>query len=288
MRMGVLLLLAVSAGCTTARSGAVGSKALFAWAAAEAPVTADAEPAPDSIVTDRPDFTEASSTVGQGRLQLESGYTFFRDRTDGTTTQLHSFPEALLRVGMFEDWFEWRLGQNFGSQRVAGSGGTAETLTGAQDLYVGTKIALTEQSKWLPETAVIVQATLPTGRNGFTTDRVLPGVNYLFGWDVIPEAISLGGSVQGNLTRDDTGHSYLTLANSATVGYSLTEKTGAFTEFFAFYPSGAKSDAGPEYYFDGGFTYRLTNDLQFDIRGGVGLNRRADDFFSGAGFAYRY
>ena len=41
----------------------------------------DEEPeGPDQIATDRPDFTEASSTVGRGRVQLESGYTFFTDR----------------------------------------------------------------------------------------------------------------------------------------------------------------------------------------------------------------
>src|SRR5262245_22091340 len=31
------------------------------------------EPEKDEIVTDRPDFTEASSTVGRGRIQLKSG-----------------------------------------------------------------------------------------------------------------------------------------------------------------------------------------------------------------------
>jgi hypothetical protein len=47
-------------------------------------------------------------------------------------------------------------------------------------------------------------------------------------------------------------------------------------------------DAGPQYYADGGFVYRVTNNFQLDIRAGIGLNRRADDFFTGAGFAYRY
>lgn len=290
MRYCVLFLLAASAGCASVRTGDAGPKALFKWSAAEdAPAeNPDAPPPSDTIVTDRPDFTEASSSVGRDRIQIETGYTFFRDKSDGTTTQFHSYPETLLRIGMFADWFEWRVGQNFGTQRIT-SGGPADTLTGAQDLYVGTKIALTEQSKILPETAVIFQATLPTGRREYTAGRVQPGINYLFGWEVIPDAISLGGSVQGNATRDDDGHSYLTLANSLTVGYTLSEKVGAFTECFAFYPHGATAaDVGPEYYFDGGFTYRVTDDFQLDIRAGVGLNRRADDFFSGAGFAYRY
>ena len=44
----------------------------------------------------------------------------------------------------------------------------------------------------------------------------------------------------------------------------------------------------PQHYFNGGFTYRLTPDIQFDVRTGVGLNRHADDFFAGTGFAVRY
>ena len=46
--------------------------------------------------------------------------------------------------------------------------------------------------------------------------------------------------------------------------------------------------ARPEYYADGGFVYRINNNFQLDIRAGIGLNRYADDFFAGSGFAVRY
>src|SRR5262249_48343485 len=59
---------------------------------------------------DRPHFPEASTTVGKDRTVLESGYTF---ANKGGTLLSHSFPEALLRVGMFTDWFEFRIGQSF-------------------------------------------------------------------------------------------------------------------------------------------------------------------------------
>src|SRR5687768_10953213 len=36
----------------------------------------------EPLVTDRPDFTEASSTVGLGVMQLESGYTYVYDSDD--------------------------------------------------------------------------------------------------------------------------------------------------------------------------------------------------------------
>src|SRR4051812_29697256 len=33
----------------------------------------------EPLDADRPDFTEATTTVGLGRVQLETGYTYFRD-----------------------------------------------------------------------------------------------------------------------------------------------------------------------------------------------------------------
>lgn len=44
----------------------------------------------------------------------------------------------------------------------------------------------------------------------------------------------------------------------------------------------------PEHYFNGGFTFPITNNLQFDVRAGLGLNEAADDYFLGAGGAVRY
>lgn len=242
----------------------------------------------EPLATDRPDFTEASSTVGKGRIQLESGYTFIRDRSGGVTTTSHSYPEALLRVGALADWLEFRVGQNFGHTRT-GSPHAVFSAAGAEDLYLGVKLGLTEQERVLPEMALIVQTTVPTGEREFTTGKMQPGLNWLYGWDVIPDRLTLGGSTQGNKAFDAAGHGYVELAQSITVGYVLTERLGAYTEWFAFFPCGAIAPSvGALHYLDGGFTYKFTPNLQFDIRAGVGLSRLADDFFAGSGFAVRY
>lgn len=236
----------------------------------------------DVIATDRPDFSEASSTVGRNRIQLESGYTYSRNREAGIQNQ-HSFPEALFRIGMFADWFEWRIAQNYSSTHMPVS-----TSKGLDDLYVGVKLALTEQKEYMPETALIIQATVPTGPDSTTTGKTLPGMNYLFGWD-ITEKVSMGGSIQGNASVTDSGHSYLELAQSLTVGYAFTEKLGCYAEVFGIEPfSGNAPDIGPYYFFDGGFTYKFTPNFQYDIRAGVGLNKQSDDFFVGTGFAVRF
>ena len=40
--------------------------------------------------------------------------------------------------------------------------------------------------------------------------------------------------------------------------------------------------------FNGGFTYKFSPNLQYDIRAGVGLNDHSDDYFVGTGLSVRY
>jgi Putative MetA-pathway of phenol degradation len=118
---------------------------------------------------------------------------------------------------------------------------------------------------------------------------MLPAMSYLYGWDVIPDRLTTAGSTVIGRALDETGHFYVEMAQSLTAGYGLTEKLGAYTEWFAFFPAGSNDPAvGPEHYVNGGFVYLVTNNFQLDIRAGVGLNRHADNFFTGAGMAYRY
>ena len=44
--------------------------------------------------------------------------------------------------------------------------------------------------------------------------------------------------------------------------------------------------AKPEHYLSGGMIFFLTNDVQFDLRGGLGMCDAADDYYVGAGGAY--
>ncbi|HEV7280699.1 MAG TPA: transporter [Pirellulaceae bacterium] len=251
---------------------------LFQWSGGMGEVGGPALDEP--LVTDRPDFTEAPTTVGRGVAQLEFGYTYAWD-DEGGKSESHSFPETLLRVGILADWLEARIAWN---QAHATEGGT--TFSGSEDLYVGAKIGLTPQDGFFPEMGLIPQMTLPTGSDAFTAGEVLPGVNWVYGWD-LSETISTGGSSQINRAIDDVGEEYAEFAQSWTIGYSLTDRLGAFTEWFALFPSGA-TEAKPEHYFDGGFTYLITDDIQWDVRAGMGVNEAAEDFFAGTGLSIRF
>ena len=238
------------------------------------------------LVTDRPDFTEASTTVGRGVAQVEFGYTYIFNDDAGTRDITHSVGEPLLRYGILAEWLELRMAL-FPVSTNNTTGGVRTSQSGLEDLYLGLKIGLTPQECWLPEMALIPQMFVPTGSSAFTNREVLPGANWIYAWE-INDFISTAGSSQFNRARDATTlDTYVEFAQSWTVAYSLTDRLGAYTEWFGLMPSGAAT-AKPEHFFNGGFTYLLSDNVQFDVRGGVGLNDAAADYFVGTGLTIRF
>ena len=68
----------------------------------------------------------------------------------------------------------------------------------------------------------------------------------------------------------------------------MGSRPGLFTEWYALFPYGETSTVPTQYNFDSGFTYKITSNVQLDLRAGIGVNRSATDYFAGAGFAFRY
>ena len=239
----------------------------------------------EPLASDRPDFVEASVTVGRGVAQVEMGYTYIHNDDLGVVRRENSYPEMLWRVGMFAEWFEFRIAYNHLSGSESVPGFPIDNFSGGEDLYLGTKLGLTPQEGILPEMALILQMTVPTGHPDFTAGETLPGFNWLYGWE-INDFLSVGASTQGNKAVDDVGDEYFEFAQAVTINYALAEKLSAYTEWFGLIPSGA-AVARPEHYADGGFVFRATNNLQFDIRAGIGLSEAAADYFTGAGVVIR-
>jgi hypothetical protein len=256
---------------------------LFQWSSSNE--TTGGPDLSEALVTDRPDFTEASVTVGRNVAQIEFGYTYTQDN-EGGDTRSHSIGEPLLRYGIFADWLELRLAIFPVQERTPRAGGGRGTTTGTEDLYVGFKIALTGQDGVLPEMALMPQMTIPTGSNAFTDESALAGVNWLYSW-ALSDDWNLAGSSQFNRARDDTSEYYIEFAQSVALGTGLTDELSVYGEWYAFFPSGADT-ARVQHYLNGGFAYLISNDIQWDIRVGTGLTTASDDFFCGTGLSIRF
>jgi len=236
------------------------------------------------LVADRPDFTEATSTVGRGVIQIEFGYTLDLVRGDGASVQTHSLGEPLLRLGVLADRLEVRVAASPVARRTT-LDGSSHGDTGIEDLYLGVKLALSDQNGIVPALAILPQTTLPTGTDGFSDDRVLPGVNLLYSWEV-GDVLSLSASTQINRTIDESGDDGADWAQSLSGGVGLGDRHGLYGEWFAIFREGADGRQA-EHYVNAGLTWLVTVDLQWDIRAGAGLQDPADELFVGAGLSVR-
>lgn len=267
-------MFSLSPSVTTAQGRADLPAALFSWSG-ERELFGELEP----IITDRPNFTEAVATVGKDVAQLETGYTFFKNGD----AQAHSWGEPLLRYGFLYNWLELRLGL----VPITEYGGTSSiSYPGNNDFYLGSKIALTRQQGILPKSSIIGQVITPAGFGTVPGNTALPGVNYLYGWDITDKLWVSGSSQLDRAAESDRDH-YVEVAQSVNAKLDLTEKTSSYVELFGLMPHGA-AEKKPEYYFDTGLQYLFTKDLQADIRIGTGLNTEADNLFAGAGLSMRY
>jgi len=118
----------------------------------------------------------------------------------------------------------------------------------------------------------------------------MPGVNLDLAWEIVKDCFGMETVTSANGARDDAGHAFVNFAEGITAVFNLTQKLEAFIEYDLFVPLGAVApeQAHLQEYIVGGFVYFLSNDLEVDIRAGVGLNNHASDYLLGTGFAARY
>lgn len=241
----------------------------------------------EPLATDRPDFTEASSVVGSGRVLLEGGVTYVKDKTSTTRTNDLLYPQNLLRVGITEAVelrFVWDAGYSC-SRSIEKNVGNVTHQDGTTDLLLGTKVQFTDQSGWIPETSLISTLSVPSGSRNYRSAIIEPRFNLLYGWD-ITERLNIAGSTGVGFIAEPDDR-YTSAHQSLTINTSLTKKLTMFNEWILLVThSGAVS--APEQYLDGGFSFKFTPNFQLDWRIGFGLNDHADDLFTGAGYGIRW
>jgi hypothetical protein len=266
-----------------------GPETLFEWQASSK--SADDSSGDDSgkekpLVSDRPGFGDSPSAVGCDRCQLEIGYQYSYDREGNTSEIVHTYPQSLLRVGTFANWFELRVtwSQEQDTDRVFGV--SSHTDVGSQDMTVGFKIALTPQDQWLPRTGLVVDAAVPTGSPAFTGDRFLPDVEYIYEWDLTKELTVTGITDLSDQVDDGSGRTYLAVSEAFGAQQKLNEKLSAYVQWHTTTPAGAET-VQTQQVIEGGLIWLITNNFQWDAEYGVGLNSETPDYFVGTGLSMR-
>ena len=250
------------------------------------------------INTDRPTFTPANTVVPPGRLQFESGFTFTYERTANTRSTAYDFPELAMRYGLY-DRVEFRTFWTGDDdiQTQSRRRGARSTGGGLSDMEIGFKWQLLvgdKERKWIPTTALITSITAPTGGNSpLSSQTVEPYINLIYGWSAT-DKLTLSGSTgylglrqQPAPGSGQSTDNYQRCHQSLVAFFSATERTTLFYEWYILMFTNS-TDNRPQHFMDGGMLYRLTPNMQLDLRAGFGLSGRPDDFFTGAGFSVRF
>ncbi|WP_158218823.1 transporter [Roseateles aquatilis] len=245
-----------------------------------------AEDAKDTIEPDQPGIVESSSTVGKGRVLLETGLGYSRDKSDGVRSRSWSTP-TLLRFGFAEDW-EFRV-ETDGYQRLratdTATGATARA-SGWADTALGVKWHVQESDGDTnkPGLAWLLHFDMDSGSAAFRGQGVRPSLRLTAEWD-LPRDWSAG--LIGGLYRDrreagDGGGHYIGGILGASLGWPINDRWKGYVELagdqLASNRNGGRSiSAGT------GVTWLLDRRLQLDASINRGLTRQTADWVLGLG-----
>lgn len=251
------------------------------------------------IATDRPDYTDATFSVGKGVVYWESGYTHRSIFAGDTSTSTQSLPEVLVRSGLTDE-FELRVrwaGMSDLQFNDFANGNSVRTF-GSNDMNVGFKYEFNQQSEFIPMTTFVIDTFLPTGSADFSSNTVQPRLNVVWGWGLrrwLYLKVSTGADFlrKVNLELDPTARIVTTRDNqieahqSEAVLMQFSKHLGAFYEHFTLYRTGSV-DNRPDHFLDTGLYLYLTPNVQLDCKMGTRISNRFDERFCGAGFSVRY
>jgi hypothetical protein len=238
---------------------------LFALIGAILPVTAFSQ----TIVTDRPDFVEAASTVGKGSIQIEAAVAFAETEAEDFGTPF------LLRVGFADAW-EARV-ETFGYRRSTEEVGPSEVTTdGVSDFAVGVKWAFfAPESGNAPAMGALVHLRLPTGSNDFQGDGTVPSLRISAEWDLGDD---WGIGIMPGIRYDRLGDErFVAGLIGAVAGKGLTDTFRVFAEI-AFEQIAKDHNGGDVGFVDFGGTFLLNPRWQLDASTFVGITDQAPDY----------
>ncbi len=259
----------------TRRRGAVSLLYLILILSAAPVCGAEACKAPDAtqaISTDRPSFTDASKTVPCRTLQFESGL----NETAAQGQRSWDLPQTAMRFGATSTTeLRFTVPDYFWNTRFAGL-----SATGLGDLAVGVKQQLGPVHGF--DVSAIATLSLPTGAqsvssHGYDATLQLPWSRKLPSQWTVEGMFSVAWPTE-------SGRHNVTGQVAALLDRPLTTSWDGFAEYAGTFPG----HGGPQHIVDFGTTYKITNDQQVDVRGGLGLSAASLDHFVGAGYSLRF
>jgi hypothetical protein len=247
-------------------------------------------PTPSALLrdlnTNRPTVTEGPFTVDAGHFQIELSFVeFTHDHDHGLLTdQLNVMPSGV-RIGVFNNFEVDVMFEPYLNSLIHGNQASSQRQTGTGDTQIRGTLNLWGNDGGATAGGIFAFISLPTASGGFGTNHVQGGVS-------LPVAMNLPGGFQAQAMVEcdfdrnarNTGNG-VDLIHTVTIGHDLLPHIGGYIEYVGISPV----STGNTYlsYFNTGFTYALTADVQLDMGINIGISARADDYTGFAGLSFR-
>ncbi|MFZ5526061.1 MAG: transporter [Pseudomonadota bacterium] len=243
--------------------------------------------ADDAINPDRPGLVESSNVVGQGRFQVETGFSSERSKADGIKDRLNTSP-MLLRMGL-NDTLELRV-ETDGATRLRSENTNTGITTrerGYSDVAIGVKWHTHDgNDAGMPSMAWLLHADLETGSRAFRGEGVRPSLRFVAEWD-LPNDWSFGVMPGVFVDKNEDGDRYMGSILALSVGKAVNDRVNTYIEL-AGHQLASSKNGGNVVTWGTGASYLVTNDVQVDVNFSWGVTKEAPDFGWGVGMAFRF
>lgn len=225
-----------------------------------------------SIQTDRPDQTECPFITPKKYFQFENGFSY---EINNQNSKLIVVPTILTRFGI-NKYFELRLITEYIITKENSS-----TNPGINPILIGFKTRLIEEKGLIPTTSLIAHIGIPKAASSeYKANYYYPEFRFTM-QHTISERQSLSYNLGAEWNGENTKPIFI---YTLTTGYSLTEKIGAYIEFYGFVPQ----IGIPDHRFDLGLTYLFNPNHQLDVSGGFGLSAISPEYYFALGYSFRF
>ena len=238
----------------------------------------DTEPL-DTLITDRPDATESPNVVPKGLLQVETGAFYESFEDNSVKYETYTFNTALVRYGLLDN-LELRLGWDFVESKTKINGSVIDDVSsGFNPLLFGFKTSIANENGCFPEIGFLGHLYLPfTASKDYKPETT--GVDFRFAF---AHTLSDNSNLSYNLGAawgDDS--SEVAYVYSIAYGKGITEKLGVYAELYGDMPENSKAN----HFWDAGFTYLISNNVQIDATVGSSITKGQDILIS-TGISFR-
>lgn len=241
--------------------------------------------------TDRPDQTESPYSVDAGHFQVELDFVnalFDRDRSGGrdVRSEVWGVAPLNLKVGLLNNVDLQVVLDPYVRVRVTDRvSHTVDKGSGFGDLQTRLKVNFWGNDGGRSAVGMMPFVKWPLPESDLRNGKMEGGVLFPFSVD-LGRGWGLGGMTEFDFVADGSGEYDTEFINSITLGRDLTEKLGAYAEFFTV------ASSAPGFDWQGqvgaGWTYALREDVQLDWGCNFGVTRSAPDYNPFVGLSFRF